>query len=238
MSIFWHVSEGGSILLVLDASVNVEEIQDTYKNLKDEDVVALINSGDEEAVDCIFKRYRKYIKSKARVYFLTGGGREDIEQEAMMGLYAAIKGYKAEKKYSFRAFAEVCITRHILTAIKTATRQKHIPLNSYVSLNKLVYAEDNDKTRLIDEIKENRINDPEDILVCKESYKLLEDFITSKLSCLEIKILKAYLKGKSYEEIGKEINKDKKSVDNALQRIKKKILVLENISIENYNNML
>ena len=214
------------------------EIDKLYSELKDEEIVDLINAGDNVAMEYIFRKYKRYIKAKARVYFLTGGDNNDIEQEAMVGLYAAIKGYKVEKKYSFKTFAEVCITRHILTAIKTATRQKHVPLNSYISLNRLVYAEENDRTRLIDEIEENNSNNPEDILVCKESYKLLEDFITSKLSCLEVKILKLYLKGKTYEEIGKEIRKDKKSVDNALQRIKKKIVILEKISIENYNNMI
>ena len=221
--------------MLLNASLGIDKL---YSKLKDEEIVDLINSGDSAAMEYIFKKYRRYIKAKSRVYFLTGGDTNDIEQEAIVGLYAAIKGYRVDKQYSFKTFAEVCITRNILTAIKTATRQKHIPLNSYISLNRPIYAEENDRTRLIDEIEENSSNNPEDIFVCKESYKSLEEFIMSKLSSLEIKILKLYINGKTYEEIGKEINRGKKSVDNALQRIKKKIIILEKISIENSDNMV
>ena len=195
----------------------------TYETLKDEELLHLINEGDNCALEHIFKRYQRYIKAKSRIYFLIGGDKNDIEQEAMLGLYSAIKKYKFEKEYTFKTFAEICITRQILTAIKSATRQKHIPLNSYISLNRLVYEEENDKTRLVDLIEAKISNNPEDIVISKESYKSLENTVFSQLSAFEIKILKLYISGQTYANIAKILRKDKKSVDNALQRIKKKI---------------
>lgn len=201
-----------------------DSIDNTYDNLSDEELLHLINKGDNYALEEIFKRYNKYIKSKSRIYFLVGGDRNDLEQEAMVGLFSAIKGYKFEKEYTFKAFAKICITRQILTAIKSATRQKHIPLNSYISLNMLVYEEENDKTCLVDMIEEQNSNNPEDIVINRESFNTLSNMIFSKLSPFEIKILKLYMKGQTYADIAKILHKDKKSVDNALQRIKKKII--------------
>lgn len=203
------------------ASYNIDN---TYDNLSDEELLHLTNNGDDYALEEIFKRYTKYIKSKSRIYFLVGGDRNDLEQEAMVGLFSAIKGYKFEKEYSFKTFAKICITRQILTAIKSATRQKHIPLNSYISLNMLVYEEENNKTSLVDMIEEQSSNNPEDIVINRESFNTLSNMIFSKLSPLEIKILKLYMKGQTYADIAKILHKDKKSVDNALQRIKKKIV--------------
>lgn len=200
------------------------DINNNYEDLPDEELLHLINDGDNYALEEIFKRYNKYIKSKSRIYFLVGGDRSDLEQEAMLGLYSAIKGYKFEKDYSFKAFAKICITRQILTAIKSATRQKHIPLNSYISLNMLVYEEENDKTSLAEMIESQNSNNPEDIVINKDSFDTLSNMIFSKLSPLEIKILKLYMTGQKYADIAKTLHKDKKSVDNALQRIKKKII--------------
>lgn len=194
-----------------------------YNDLTDEELLTLINNGDNYALEYIFKRYNKYIKSKSRIYFLIGGDKNDLEQEARVGLFSAIKSYKFEKDYTFKTFAKICITRQILTAIKSATRQKHIPLNSYISLNMLVYQEENDKTKLIDTIAEKKSTNPEDIVINKESFKALSQMIFSKLSPFEIKILKLYMRGQTYANIAKILHKDKKSVDNALQRIKKKI---------------
>ena len=207
--------------MLLPIQINTEGV---YENLSEEDLVELAQDGDKDAEIKIFQKYRRYIKAKARIYFLIGGDYNDIEQEGLLGLYSAIRGYKKDKEYAFKTFAEVCITRQILTAIKTATRQKHLPLNSYISLNKVIYAEESDKTTLIDAIEEINSNNPEDIIIGKESYKNLESKIISKLSDLELRILRLYIKGKTYYEIGNIINKDKKSVDNALQRIKKKIM--------------
>ena len=200
------------------------EVNISYKDLTDEEIVELVQNGDNNALEYIFTKYNGYIKSKARIYFLVGGDKDDIEQEGMLGLYGAIKGYKSEKEYTFKTFAELCITRQILTAIKAATRRKHIPLNSYISLNRVVYAEENDKTTLIDAIEENNSNSPEEILINKEACVNLENIIMSRLSKLELKILKLYVNGRSYEEISKIVNKDKKAVDNALQRLRRKII--------------
>lgn len=200
------------------------DVNKEYKDLTDEEIVELVHNGDNDALEHIFGRYRGYIRAKSRIYFLIGGDKDDIEQEGMLGLYAAIKGYKNEKEYAFKTFAEICITRQILTAIKTATRRKHTPLNSYISLNRVIYSEENNRATLIDAIEENNSNNPEDILIGKEACIRLEKRIVSKLSKLELKILKLYIYGKTYEQIGKMIHKDKKAVDNALQRIRKKII--------------
>jgi len=218
---FTNIQEWRGNILIL---TTLFDINTTYNDLTDEEIIQLVHSGDNDALEYIFERYRGYIKAKSRIYFLIGGDRDDIEQEGMLGLYGAIKGYKNEKEYAFKTFAEICITRQILTAIKTATRRKHIPLNSYISLNRVIYAEENDKATLIDAIEENTSNNPEDILICKESCISLENRIISKLSKLELKILKLYVNGRTYEQIGKIIHKDKKAVDNALQRIRKKII--------------
>ena len=151
-----------------------------------------------------------------------GADREDIIQEGMIGLYKAIRDFKSEKLSSFRAFAEICITRQIITAIKTATRQKHVPLNSYVSLSRPVFDENSDKT-LIDLIAENKCIDPEELFINKENYRSMGGRITEILSEMELRILSLYLEGKSYQEMSQELGKQVKSIDNALQRVKRKL---------------
>ena len=151
-----------------------------------------------------------------------GADREDIIQEGMIGLYKAIRDFRSEKLSSFRAFAEICITRQIITAIKTATRQKHVPLNSYVSLSRPVFDENSDKT-LIDLIAENKCIDPEELFINKENYRSMGVRITEILSEMELRILSLYLEGKSYQEMSQELGKQVKSIDNALQRVKRKL---------------
>ena len=162
------------------------------------------------------------MRSKARSYFLIGADHEDIVQEGMIGLYKAIRDFREEKLASFRAFAELCITRQIITAIKTATRQKHIPLNSYVSLNKPIYDEESDRT-LLDVITEGWEANPEEVLINREDVSLIEGRIGKTLSGLEKQVLQRYLEGKSYQEISSEMHRHVKSVDNALQRVKRKL---------------
>ncbi len=193
-----------------------------YLDMSDEDIVETAKIGDPEALEYLIRKYKGFVRIKARSYFLIGADREDIVQEGMIGLYKAIRDYDKDKLSSFRAFAEICITRQIITAIKTATRQKHMPLNSYVSLNKPIYDEESDRT-LLDIISGAKITDPEELIISSEELYSMENKIVELLSSLEWEVLMAYLDGKSYEEIACELNRHVKSVDNALQRVKRKL---------------
>ena len=193
-----------------------------YENMEDEMVVEIAKNGDSIATDYLVRKYRNFVGAKSRSYFLIGADREDVMQEGMIGLYKAIRDFNLDRRASFRMFAELCITRQIITAIKTATRQKHIPLNSYVSLNKPVYNEESDRT-LIDYVEGMKITDPQDLVISKEEVKKIELKIGEVLSGLELKVLKLYLEGRSYDEISELANRDVKSIDNALQRVKRKL---------------
>lgn len=188
----------------------------------DEEVVKLSKGGDEFATEYLINKYKNFVRVKAKSYFLVGADREDIIQEGMIGLYKAIRDFRADKLSSFRAFAELCITRQIITAIKTATRQKHIPLNSYISLNKPIYDEDSDRT-MLDILSGTKITDPEEVFISHELSDDLREKIQENLSELESQVLLSYLEGKSYQEMAKELNRHVKSIDNALQRVKRKI---------------
>ena len=193
-----------------------------HETRTDEELALLAQQGDDAALEYLLNKYKNFVRSKARSYFLIGADHEDIVQEGMIGLYKAIRDFKPEKLSSFRAFAELCITLQIITAIKTATRQKHIPLNSYVSLNKPIYDDESDRT-LLDVITEGRVANPEDMLISQEDVGLIEDKIGQMLSSLEREVLSAYLDGKSYQEIAQELDRHVKSIDNALQRVKRKL---------------
>lgn len=198
------------------------EIQSDYIDMLDEAVIEDARSGDTRALEYIINKYKSFVRAKARTYFLIGADREDIIQEGMIGLYKAIRDFKGDKLSSFRAFAELCITRQIITAIKTATRQKHIPLNSYVSLNKPIFDEESDRT-LMDIISEDRISDPEEMIINREEFSGIEEKMGEILSGLEWEVLSLYLQGKSYQEISEELDRHVKSIDNALQRVKRKL---------------
>ncbi|WP_199738148.1 RNA polymerase sporulation sigma factor SigH [Falsibacillus albus] len=193
-----------------------------FEQLEDEHLVDLVHQGDSEALDFLIQKYRNFVRAKARSYFLIGADKEDIVQEGMIGLYKAIRDYKEDKLTSFKAFAELCITRQIITAIKTATRQKHIPLNSYVSLDKPIYDEESDRT-LMDVISGAKIMNPEELIINREEFDNIEGKMTELLSDLERKVLALYLDGQSYQEISEELNRHVKSIDNALQRVKRKL---------------
>jgi len=197
-------------------------INDNYDNLSDEQLVENSKCGDGYATEVLMEKYRNFVRAKSRTYFLIGADKEDIIQEGMIGLYKAIRDYKFDAQASFKSFAELCITRQIITAIKTATRQKHIPLNSYVSLSKPLYDDDNERI-MLDTIVEYKKLDPQEIVVDKERFYTIEEKLSVILSKLELKVLNQYLEGKSYTEIALYINRSEKSIDNALQRIKKKI---------------
>ncbi|NLY10140.1 MAG: RNA polymerase sporulation sigma factor SigH [Firmicutes bacterium] len=203
--------------------VNVQkDFCEMYESMTDEEIVEYAREGSEIALEFLINKYRNFVRAKARSYFLIGADREDIIQEGMIGLYKAIRDFKADKLASFRAFAELCITRQIITAIKTATRQKHIPLNSYVSLNKPIYDEESDRT-LLDIISGTKVTDPEELLISHEEFMDIENKMSEFLSELEWKVLMAYLEGKSYQEIADELSRHVKSIDNALQRVKRKL---------------
>jgi RNA polymerase sporulation-specific sigma factor len=207
--------------MVLNMGLPKEEII-SYEDMPDEEVVCEAIAGSHHALEYLINKYKNFVKSKARSYFLIGADREDIIQEGMIGLYKAIRDFNPEKLSSFRAFAELCITRQIITAIKTATRQKHIPLNSYVSLNKPIYDEDSDRT-LLDIISGVKVSDPEELIISREEFEDIEGKMGEILSKLEWQVLMAYLGGKSYHEIAKELKRHVKSIDNALQRVKRKL---------------
>ncbi|ART74653.1 RNA polymerase sporulation sigma factor SigH [Sutcliffiella horikoshii] len=190
--------------------------------MEDEQMVELVHLGDSEALDYLINKYKNFVRAKARSYFLIGADREDIVQEGMIGLYKAIRDFKEDKLTSFKAFAELCITRQIITAIKTATRQKHIPLNSYVSLDKPIYDEESDRT-LMDVISGAKVMDPEELIINQEEFDDIEVKMGELLSDLERKVLALYLDGRSYQEISEDLNRHVKSIDNALQRVKRKL---------------
>ncbi len=193
-----------------------------FEQVTDEEIAKLAQNGDGLALEFLLNKFKNFVRSKARSYFLIGADHEDIVQEGMIGLYKAIRDFKPEKLASFKAFAELCITRQIITAIKTATRQKHIPLNSYVSLNKPIYDEESDRT-LLDVITEGSVANPEETLISRENYTILKDEIDKQLSDLEKRVFDSFLDGRSYQQIAVELGKHVKSIDNALQRIKRKV---------------
>ena len=198
------------------------DAKERFDQMDDEQLVLLAQQADGQAIEYLLNKYKNFVRSRARSYFLIGADHEDIVQEGMIGLFKAVRDYKPGKVSSFRAFAELCITRQIITAIKTATRQKHIPLNSYVSLNRPIYEEDSDRT-LLDVITEDAPSNPEEMLIDREDLSVIEGRIGQMLSDLEKEVLIRYVEGKSYVEISEEMNRHVKSIDNALQRIKRKL---------------
>ena len=194
-----------------------------FENMADEDVVLKAKQEDNAlAQEYLLHKYRNFVRAKARSYFLIGAEREDIIQEGMIGLYKATRDFKHDKLASFRAFAELCITRQIITAIKSATRQKHAPLNSYISLNKPVYTEESERT-LIEMLSSAKVTNPEDLIISKEELDDIERNIGHILSDLEWEVLEGYLDGRSYQEMAEVTDRSVKSIDNALQRVKRKL---------------
>ena len=192
-----------------------------FDQLTDEEIVALAQGNNDEALTYLLDKYKNFVRSKARSYFLIGADHEDIVQEGMIGLFKAIRDFKPSRLSSFRAFAELCVKRQIITAIKTATRQKHFPLNSYVSLNKPLYDEESDRTLL--DVIEGRVTNPEDLFISQEELERIQNEISTTLSPLEQQVLAAFLNGKSYQEIAEMLDRHVKSIDNALQRVKRKL---------------
>lgn len=205
-----------------DKSQEQEREKAEYSAMSDEEL-AILAANDSAALEYLLIKYKNFARLKAKAYFLIGADHEDIVQEGMIGLYKAIRDFNPEKLASFRAFAELCVTRQIITAIKAATRQKHIPLNSYVSLNKPLYDEGPEKAMMDMVSRDRSVVNPEDLFIGKEYYSNIGEQINELLSQFEKKVLLLYLEGKSYQEIAEQLKKHVKSIDNALQRVKKKL---------------
>ena len=204
------------------ALTGLTELGPGFQSMGDEEIVKFAKAGHAQATEHLLSKYRTIVEGKARCYFLIGQDAEDIIQEGMIGLFKAIRDFRNDKLLPFRAFAELCISRQIFTAIKAATRQKHIPLNQYVSLYTNVFDADSDRT-LLDTIAEREVADPEEVIITQEFSDDLRRHIKHDLSELESSVLRSHLEGKSYQEIAGELHRRVKSVDNALQRAKRKI---------------
>jgi RNA polymerase sporulation-specific sigma factor len=191
--------------------------------LEDEELVARWQSGDADALELLLQRYRRFARSKARTYFLVGADADDVEQEGLIGLYKAARDYRADRQSSFRAFAELCVTRQVISAIKAATRQKHQPLNRYVSISGVRGSDDPGEGSVEDLLDDHRITDPADEVISREQIASMRLSMAETLSGLEVDVLRLYVEGKSYQEIGCHLGRHVKSIDNALQRIKRKL---------------
>ncbi len=197
-----------------------------YDNMTDEDLVEITKSGDKSAFEYLLNKYKELVNIKVSKYYIVGAEKDDIIQEGLIGLFKAIKSYKSDMKNSFKSFANMCIERQLITAIKSSNRQKHMPLNSYLSLNVSAYDEEDGKsdTPLIDVFNTTLIEDPLDTITKKEYYQNIEKTIDKTLSDFEKKVLNKYINGKSYIEIAEDLDTPVKSVDNAIQRIRKKAI--------------
>ena len=195
----------------------------TDVDLDDDELAVRAQAGDQDAFRILIERYRRFARAKGRGYFLVGGDADDIEQEALIGLYKAVRDYLPERQASFRAFAELCITRQIITAIKTATRQKHQPLNQYVSISGVRGGDDPGERSVEALLDDHNVADPADDVISAERLDAMRDSMARMLSDLEVDVLRLYVEGKSYYEIGEQLGRHVKSIDNALQRIKRKL---------------
>ena len=192
-----------------------------YIKMSDEDLIEVIKSGDKDALEYLINKYKELVNMKVSKYFMVGSEKEDIVQEGLIGLYKAIKSYSSDKQNSFKTFANMCIERQLITAIKSSNRQKHIPLNSYLSLNASAY-ENDEETSVIDTYDAHQIEDPLDTITKQEYYKSVETAIDKSLSTFEKQVLNRYIKGESYVQIAEKLDTHVKSIDNAIQRIRKK----------------
>ncbi len=196
-----------------------------YDKMEDSKIIEEIKQGDEYALTYLLKKYQELVNMKINKYFMIGAEKEDIAQEGMIGLYKAIQNYNPEKQNSFKSFANICIERQLITAIKTSNRQKHLPLNSYLSLNTSAY-DNNDESsvELIDTFNGKQSEDPLEMMMQKEHFAEVENAVNKSLSQFEKQVLDKFMKGKSYVRIAEELNSPVKSVDNAIQRIRKKAI--------------
>jgi RNA polymerase sporulation-specific sigma factor len=199
--------------------------QRQQRELADLQLVVRARNGDQAALDALIRRYTGFVRLKASSYFLAGGDSEDLIQEGLIGLYKAVRDFRHDKETSFRSFAELCVTRQIITAIKTATRFKHSPLNTYISFSNTPAGQDSDSdVTLGDALPGPSVDDPSICVISTEELQSLVFSLGTGLSKLEADALKLYLEGSSYEEMAAELGCDTKTIDNALQRVKRKVL--------------
>ena len=191
--------------------------------LSDEELALRFQGGESSALETLIQRYRRFARAKTRTYFLVGADADDVEQEGMIGLYKAARDFRADRQSSFRAFAELCVTRQVISAIKAATRQKHQPLNRYVSISGVRGSDDPAEGAVEDLLDDHRAADPADEVVSQEQIDKIRRSMAENLSSLEVEVLRLYVEGKSYNEIGSHLGRHVKSIDNALQRIKRKL---------------
>lgn len=203
---------------------NIYYTTEKYANLTDEQIISQIKDGDEQALTFLLDKYKDLLNTKVGKYFIIGAEREDIVQEGMIGLYKAIKGFDNCKQNTFKTFANLCIERQLITAIKSSNRQKHMPLNSYLSLNTSAYDDEGDGTELLETFEVNTIEDPLETIMKQESFNEIQNAVQKSLSKFEGQVLERYMQGESYEVIAKRLDTPVKSVDNAIQRIRKKAI--------------
>ncbi len=203
---------------------NIYYTTEKYANLTDEQIISQIKDGDEQALTFLLDKYKDLVNTKVGKYFIIGAEREDIVQEGMIGLYKAIKGFDNCKQNTFKTFANLCIERQLITAIKSSNRQKHMPLNSYLSLNTSAYDDEGDGTELLETFEVNTIEDPLETIMKQESFNEIQNAVQKSLSKFEGQVLERYMQGESYEVIAKRLDTPVKSVDNAIQRIRKKAI--------------
>ena len=213
---------GGSNIIMSKENI-VYLTNNNYEEFTDEELITLIKSEDKIALDFLIEKYKKLVNAKVSKYFIIGAEKEDIIQEGMIGLFKAIQSYKPDKHNTFKTFANMCVERQLITAIKTSNRQKHMPLNSYLSLNNAAYEEDNN-TSIIEVLDSHSIEDPLDTITKKEYYRSIENAIDKNLSEFEKQVLKRFIKGESYVTIAQKLDTPVKSIDNAIQRIRKKAI--------------
>ncbi len=204
---------------------NIYYTTNQYENLSDEQIVTKIKEGDEKALSYLLEKYKNLVNIKVGKYFIIGAEKEDIVQEGMIGLFKAIQNFNLEKQNTFKSFANICIERQLITAIKSSNRQKHMPLNSYLSLNTAAYDNnEEDSVELIDTFNSNMIEDPLETVMKKEYYEEVESAVNKHLSKFEKQVLDRFIKGDSYVTIAQKLDSPVKSVDNAIQRIRKKAI--------------
>ncbi len=200
---------------------NLYSFNNKYENIPDEKLIEQIRLGDLGAQNYLLEKYRNIVNMKANKFFLIGAESDDMIQEGMIGLFKAIKSFDLEKNNSFKTFANLCIERQLITAIKTSNRQKHLPLNSSFSLNTSAYDE-NDDTTVMEILDTNFVEDPLDTITKREYLEFVENRIDENLSFFEKQVLNRYIQGESYVDIAEKLNSPVKSIDNAIQRIRKK----------------